>query len=142
MQVRAFDPATDLRQVALLFGQLGYPMSEESLGRRAIVAQDAPNSLLLVVQAADAIVGVLAMHVVAPWHDLGNWAVVSALVVDEQQRGKGVGALLLSAAERLACANGCSHIELSSSESRVRAHEFYERAGFREVRKRFVKTLP
>ncbi|ABU77178.1 hypothetical protein ESA_01924 [Cronobacter sakazakii ATCC BAA-894] len=36
-------------------------------------------------------------------------------------------------------AQGCTQIELSSSESRVRAHHFYDAQGYREVRKRFVK---
>ena len=51
-------------------------------------------------------------------------------------------ALKVSEAETFARSIGCSHIELSSGEARVRAHAFYERAGFSEVRKRFVKRLP
>ncbi|HCH38904.1 MAG TPA: hypothetical protein DE191_05160 [Enterobacter sp.] len=36
---------------------------------------------------------------------------------------------------------GCTQIELSGSERRVRAHNFYENNGDKEVRKRFVKRL-
>ncbi|HEX7688855.1 MAG TPA: GNAT family N-acetyltransferase [Burkholderiaceae bacterium] len=48
---------------------------------------------------------------------------------------------MLAAAEDRARAAGCSHVELSSNERRTRAHAFYEREGFAEVRRRFVKRF-
>jgi len=90
---------------------------------------------------SSAVIGLLVMHLVEPLHEDGLWGLISALVVDETVRGSGAGALLMAQAERDALAAGCSHIELSSSESRSRAHEFYHRQGYHEVRQRLVKTL-
>ncbi|MDU7187673.1 MAG: GNAT family N-acetyltransferase, partial [Klebsiella sp.] len=49
--------------------------------------------------------------------------------------------ILLAEAERIAAASGCSQIELSSSERREQAHKFYQNNGYKEVRKRFLKSL-
>lgn len=140
MNIREFDITTDAPGVAALFGQLGYPVSVEALLARA-ASSESGSAIVLVAENRDGVIGVLAMHVVRPWHEAGRWAIVSALVVDEQVRGSGAGTLLLTAAEAAARTEDCSHIELSSSESRLRAHVFYGRSGFAEVRKRFVKRL-
>ncbi|WP_256922703.1 GNAT family N-acetyltransferase, partial [Klebsiella pneumoniae] len=76
-----------------------------------------------------------------PVHENRLWALISALVIEESSRGSGIGQQLLHAAERLARDKQCAHIELSSSEKRIRAHQFYENNGYKEVRKRFVKHL-
>jgi GNAT superfamily N-acetyltransferase len=141
MRIRDFQAATDIPSARTLFAQLGYPVSEEVLRRRvASTASDAVTTVL-VAEGPAGVAGILTMHMIVPWHEENDWAVISALVVDDQVRGKGAGALLLSAAEEIARARKCSHVELSSSEARLRAHAFYERAGFKEVRKRFVKRL-
>lgn len=142
LRVRPFDLTADVPAMSVLFCQLGYETAEGVLRSRAAVGVSDPATKVLVAEDCDRIVGVLVMHVLAPWHEAAGWAVVSALVVDELARGNGAGALLLSEAETFARSIGCSHIELSSGEARVRAHAFYERAGFSEVRKRFVKRLP
>ncbi|MGN6527832.1 MAG: GNAT family N-acetyltransferase [Burkholderiaceae bacterium] len=141
MHVRDFDTATDIRAVAALFGQLGYPTDDATLLGRADAGARDPATRVFVAEADGRVAGVLAIHVLAPWHVATRWALVSALVVDESTRGGGTGAALLAAAEAHARAAGCSHVELSSNERRLRAHAFYEREGYAEKRKRFVKHL-
>ncbi len=142
LHVREFEPCTDVPALSALFCQLGYETTEETLRDRLATGVRDRATKVLVAEERNRTVGVLVMHVLAPWHEATRWAVVSALVVDELARGKGAGALLLSESEEFARSAGCSHIELSSSEARLRAHAFYEHAGFAEVRKRFVKRFP
>lgn len=125
--------------MAELFGQLGYPTTVADLERRWRDRLAAADIRAIVAEDAGGVIGVLVLHLIAPLHESRKWAMISALVVDEAVRGSGAGALLLSYAEQEALRGGCAHIELSSSESRVRAHQFYLRHGFAEVRKRFVK---
>ena len=139
--IRDFDLAIDVPALVTLFGQLGYETTEDALRNRAVEGVNDPATKVFIAEEQAHIVGVLVVHVIAPWHEPTCWAVVSALVVDERSRGNGAGALLLSESEQFARSLGCSHIELSSSEARIRAHAFYERFGFTEVRKRFVKSL-
>jgi GNAT superfamily N-acetyltransferase len=134
--------AADAGALSELFGQLGYPTSGEEVRAGLETRCGAGNALCLVAEQDGVVGGLLVMHLLEPLHVAGRWALVSSLVVREALRGFGVGAALLAEAERRAWEAGCSQVELSSSERRVRAHAFYERHGFEEVRKRLVKRRP
>lgn len=131
--------ADDAAPMARLFIQLGYPSDASQVRARLDAAAD--HDVVLVAQDGAAVCGVLVMHVFAPIHVPDPWAVISALVVDENSRSSGSGALLIAAAEAEARGRGCAHLELSCSESRTRAHAFYAACGFMEKRKRFFKPL-
>lgn len=47
------------------------------------------------------------------------------LVVNEQQRGKGLGAIVLQHLETLALAQNCHYLSLDSGTFRTKAHKFY-----------------
>ena len=130
----------DAPAIARLFAQLGYSQAADSVADR--LRANLADCAVLVAVDGDAVSGVLVMHVVAPLHVPRAWGLISALVVDERQRSGGVGALLIDAAHRLAQQRGCAHLELSCSEKRTRAHDFYAARGFNEVRKRFVRPIP
>lgn len=139
ISIRAVRP-DDAEAVAALFGQLGYPSTAgEVRGRLIERGGDAVRAL--VAEHEGRVSGIVVVNLIAPLHVAGRWAMVSALVTDAAVRGAGIGAALLDEAERYAREQGCSRVELSSSESRTRAHAFYLRHGFEEVRKRFVKGL-
>lgn len=129
----------DAADIARLFVQLGYGADAATVLAR-LEAADAQTAVL-VTEDAGAVSGVLAMHVFAPLHVPDPWAVISALVVDERSRSGGAGALLVAAAEAQAHKLSCGHLELSCSDTRTRAHAFYESQGFIEKRKRFYKPL-
>ncbi|RAU52656.1 GNAT family N-acetyltransferase [Pseudocitrobacter sp. RIT415] len=129
----------DIPSLKNLFCQLGYQTDAERLENH-INKQDMTINIL-VAESDKEISGVIVVNFITPIHEDGLWALISALVIDESSRGAGIGQLLLMASEQIALDKGCSQIELSSSESRVRAHTFYETNGYREVRKRFVKRL-
>jgi GNAT superfamily N-acetyltransferase len=63
--------------------------------------------------------------------------------VDEQIRSRGVGRLLLEAADRWARSKGCNAISVRSNVIRERAHQFYARNGFEHVKtqKFLFKTI-
>ena len=125
----------DIPSLKTLFLQLGYQTETAILEQRIT----APQSMMsaLVAETENAVCGVIVINFILPVHENRLWALISALVIEESSRGSGIGQQLLHAAERLARAQ----IELSSSEKRIRAHQFYENNGYKEVRKRFVKHL-
>jgi len=129
----------DIPSLIRLFLQLGYPTEADSLKRHIGEAQSSMS--ILVAASEEEVCGVVVINFITPVHENGLWALISALVIDESARGGGTGQKLLLAAGQLAADKNCSQIELSSSETRVRAHKFYESNGYREVRKRFVKRL-
>lgn len=130
----------DAEKLAKLFGQLGYACSPSELTERMNARVNTHNEIF-VAEISETVVGVLVFNTLLPVHVPGKWGVVSALVVDESVRGKGIGAALLAHVELHAKRQGCTQIELSSNESRTQAHAFYERNGFAEKRKRFVRLI-
>ncbi|MEY7359845.1 GNAT family N-acetyltransferase [Klebsiella quasipneumoniae] len=129
----------DIPALKTLFLQLGYQTETAILAQRITEPQSMMHTL--VAEAENTVCGVVVINFILPVHENRLWALISALVIEESSRGSGIGQQLLHAAERLARDKQCAHIELSSSEKRIRAHQFYETNGYKEVRKRFVKRL-
>lgn len=132
------DDATDLSR---LFVQLGYDCAASDLVDRIGTSVDWPLDEILVAEDVQSVVGALVLNVITPLYEPGKCGVISSLIVDESVRSKQIGAALLAHAEQCARNRGCSKVELSSSESRTKAHAFYERNGYAEKRKRLVKPL-
>jgi GNAT superfamily N-acetyltransferase len=70
-------------------------------------------------------------------------AEVNGLVVADDERSRGTGALLLSAAEQWARSRGCKNMSVRSNVIRGRAHQFYQRHGYEhyKTQKAFRKPL-
>ncbi|WP_051356794.1 GNAT family N-acetyltransferase [Azorhizobium doebereinerae] len=131
-------PATedDLPAVLALYAQPGMddgktlPMAEA----RALFARFAryPDYVLYVAEDAGAVVGTLALLIMDNLGHLGApSAIVEDVVVDPARQGGGVGGVMMRFAMRKAAEKGCYKLVLSSNAKRVRAHEFYEKLGFR-----------
>lgn len=70
-------------------------------------------------------------------------AEVNALVVADDERSRGAGALLLRAAEKWARKHKCKNMSVRSNVVRARAHEFYLRNGYEhyKTQKAFRKAI-
>ena len=66
---------------------------------------------------------------------------VDEMVVDEAQRGRGVGTQILDRLISWARERGCNRIELDSAFHRKSAHAFYERRGFQSRAYLYSKLL-
>jgi len=133
--------AADGDDVAGLLGQLGYPCDHaEATARILAVAEDRRQALLVAVERG-AVRGLLALHAMYSLARGADIVRITALVVDGQARGHGIGRLLLREAERLARAGGAERLEISSGSHRADAHAFYRGCGFAESGLRFVKPL-
>ena len=135
--------ATDAAQVASLTTQLGYPVATEELARRlADVRTREGNELLVAVDSEGNALGWIhiAHHASLEVSDV---AVILGLVVDESARSAGLGSALVEAAEAWARDHGARSIMVRSRSTRERAHRFYERIGFVEVKRShtFEKAL-
>ena len=63
------------------------------------------------------------------------------LMVDEALRGRGIGAVLVRAAEEALAEQGCHMVEVTSHARRTEAHRFYEQLGYERTSVRLAKTL-
>jgi ribosomal protein S18 acetylase RimI-like enzyme len=131
----------DCEAVARLLVAMGYPVEPKSTEERMreLVA-DSERNLVLVATVGIVVAGVVAGHLIPMLQQEQALGRITALAVDEDQRGLGVGKRLLAAAERWFAERGASRIEVTSAEQREQAHEFFRKAGFREKRLRLVKS--
>jgi len=110
----------------------GEPLHPKYLeGFRAMAGQEG-NQTLLAVKGGE-IVGCLQLTFIAGLSRLGSLrAQIEAVRVRGDQRGGGVGRLLMEEALVRSRAAGCSLVQLTTDKQRGDAHRFYESLGFRQ----------
>ena len=134
---------SDVRRLAELSTQLGYPCTAEEAAKR--LRKLGPPSLSALFVAESPAAGVVGWAHVSVTHllEAGTRAELNGLIVAEGQRSLGAGAKLLVAAEDWARKHGCPSMSVRSNVIRERAHKFYERQGYEhyKTQKAFRKTL-
>lgn len=133
----------DAEPVARLTTQLGYPVEADELAERmaAILERGAESALLVATSHDDAVVGWIHVERLRLL-ELPPTANVSGLVIDERYRSAGIGAALLVAGEAWAREHGMGRIQVRSRTTRVAAHRFYEREGYRRIKTSYVFEKP
>ena len=96
----------------------------------AAIATD-PNQRLLVAEQDDAIIGTFQLSFLPGLSFRGAWrGQIEAVRIASHLRGQGLGReMILWAVERCR-ERGCRIVQLTTHQSRDRAHAFYERLGF------------
>ena len=121
----------DAAAIAGLAGQLGYPSTKEQVERRLErVLTDSEHALFVAEMPGERIGGWLhafSYHVV----ESDPRVEVAGLVVDETQRGTGVGRLLMQSAEDWAREKSYTGVGLRSNIVRHAAHAFYQSIGYK-----------
>lgn len=142
MEITIRDPRPrDGEAVAALIGQLGYPASADEVGRRLKRLSSSGTDRVVVAELGGEIVGLACLHTsLSVAHDEPA-AKLSAIVVDELHRRRGIGEALMRELESEARLRGCCLLFLTTARRRDDAHAFYERIGFEETGKRFAKPL-
>jgi GNAT superfamily N-acetyltransferase len=134
--------ATDVEGLVRLFRQLGYPEAGYGLRSRLRAMLADKRADVLVAGDGCSLVGAATIFFVPVAHENGSWCRITALVVDEEHRGRGVGQALVAAAEAAARAAACIRIEATSAFHRTQAHEFYAALGYAREAEHFLKRLP
>jgi GNAT superfamily N-acetyltransferase len=129
--------ATDADRLAELASQLGYPSCPNQLQSRLNRLASSPDQIVFVAECADRVVGWLHVGIVA-LVETDGFAEIFGLVVDEIQRGRGVGRQLIVAAERWAAQHGQQTIRVRSNVIREEAHEFYHHIGYSTIKQQRV----
>lgn len=130
MKIRSAHPA-DASGVNELLHQLGYPQDDQAATANRIQTwADDPSSAAYVAEAGNDLLGVIAVHICPYFERDGCWGRITALVVSDRARGRGVGSHLVAAAESFAASHGCDRMEVSSGDHRQAAHAFYLGRGY------------
>ena len=128
----------DADRAAELTTQLGYPVDAPTLrARLARVRASDADEIMVATDAGDAAIGWIHVARLALL-EASDLACINGLVVDEEHRSDGIGTALVEAAEAWARDHGATAIMVRSRSARVRAHRFYERIGYVEVKRSHV----
>lgn len=76
------------------------------------------------------VIGFCAYAIINNLWQEGHISYIYAMVIDETQRGKGYGSLLIKEAIDKSKKQGMKRVELDSGFQREKAHEFYIKLGF------------
>lgn len=141
MLIRAMT-TEDIDRVAVLAGELGYPLSAHVLGQRFAALARSDTDEIFVAERDGEVVGWI--HLKAFFDLLEEPTVeIRGLVVDARCRGVGIGQLLVETGECRARERGIARMRVTSNIVRERAHRFYERLDYAKAKTShyFVKLL-
>ncbi|MGH2883851.1 MAG: GNAT family N-acetyltransferase [Solirubrobacteraceae bacterium] len=131
----------DADAIAPLLGQLGYPASSLELGERLERLADHPDAEVLVAELDGEVVGVAAYQLIDLLERPDPQCRITALVVDDRYRRRGVAFALVHTIEESARDLGCFRLEVTTRTERADALAFYRAAGFKERPHRLVKPI-
>lgn len=139
LQIRIAKASDSLRLVELI-RELDVAIDEQQV-KRNLAALERSDCVPLVATLGTQLVGMcgvgqrIAIHRPAP---LGR---ITALVVAKDERGRGIGKMLVEAAEQWMRDRGCNLVEVTSNDRRSEAHAFYRHIGYQRTSIRFAKSL-
>jgi GNAT superfamily N-acetyltransferase len=124
--------AEDFKYVYPLFEQLwpNKELNRDELNKVFSRGASSETDVLLCLEADNEIIGFCAYAIVNNLWQEGYISYIYAMVVDEAQRGKGFGSMLINEAIDRSRRQGMKRIELDSGFPREKAHRFYEKLGF------------
>ncbi len=131
----------DSMVVQNLLSQLGYVFAVEDVRTRlSLFAKQPVNPVLLATENGRA-AGMIALHWTVMLHHSKPVARITALVVSDDARGRGIGRILVDAGAALARQAGCDFLELTTALHRTDAQAFYKALGFTASSLCFRRTL-
>jgi GNAT superfamily N-acetyltransferase len=134
--------AADVPRVAALTTELGYPSTTEEIERRFTAVSARPEGVVLVAtDGEDEAIGWIHVLRVASL-EASDVAMVAGLVIGERHRSAGIGADLLAAGEAWSRKHGARTMAVRSRSTRPRAHRFYERHGYVQIKLSHVFEKP
>jgi GNAT superfamily N-acetyltransferase len=140
MYIRAAEDR-DGAAIAHLLAVLGYPVTDALVASRLQQLVVHADAEVLVAVKADQVLGFIALHFIPQLALPGDFCRISYFCVDESVQGQGIGTALETAALALAQERGCDRLEVHCHSRRELAHRFYERQGYTESPKYWVKGL-
>jgi len=131
----------DAPEIARLLTALGHPTATAATRDRWPEWSAAGNAALVAADASERLIGVVTLHRMTVLHRPRPVGRITALIVDETARGRGVGRALVAAAEAELARAGCGLLEITSNFRLVEAHAFYAHLGYETTSVRFAKSL-
>ncbi|MGF7050713.1 GNAT superfamily N-acetyltransferase [Paenibacillus sp. DS2015] len=140
IQIRQYR-SSDVKELASLMGDLGYPTSSDDMNRRMDKIDSIPCYKTFVAVINNKVVGMIGLNIIMSYESDDVVTHILALVTKTDFQGRGIGRDLMKFVEDWALSNGSHTLYLTSGikDERKRAHEFYKQLGFEITGYRFIK---
>ena len=132
---------TDFAPIARLVSELGYPTSPSQMQRRLEAIFDDHDYDTLVATEGEHIVGFVGTRRGPLFEADGQYGQIMALAVAASHHRRGVGQMLMQAAESKLVERGARELVVTSGNHRSGAHSFYESCGYTFTGRRYKKSL-
>ena len=134
---------SDIKMLCKLMGELsGHAVSPEQMLNRLQLVEESKIDLLFVCEESKQIVGLFGFRLRENLEEMSRFGEISTIVVNSDERRKGIGHFMTNYAEKLAREFGCKGTWLVSGFGREEeAHRFYKRLGYQTTGYRFVKLF-
>jgi ribosomal protein S18 acetylase RimI-like enzyme len=140
LAIREADSA-DSEPIAKLVSELGYSTSTTQMRRRLeTILGDDDYHTLVACEGKD-IVGFVGARSGPLYDDDGLYGQIMALAVAPNHQRRGVGRMLMRAAESSLIEHGARVVIVTSGNHRRDAHAFYESCGYSFTGRRYKKSL-
>lgn len=130
----------DSKELGRLMSLLGFPVSQATMKDRLSRFLGSTETALVAATPTE-LLGAVTLHITPVLHRPTPVGRLTALVVDDRCRRRGVGRALVLAAEELFTRRGCALVEVTSNQRLSIAHLFYEQLGYERTSFRFGKVL-
>lgn len=131
----------DLATLCNLLQQLGYSPKLTQIEQMLASKIENKDNNLYVYELSAKVVGFIAIIRVFYFPTMQYITRITAICVDEQYRGMGIGSQLVDFAENLAASFGDISVEITCSLEREQTHQFYLQQGYSKHSYKFVKNI-
>jgi GNAT superfamily N-acetyltransferase len=138
-KLRDVRPA-DAKQLVELIHDLGHEIDEKAI-RKNLAALLKSGETPLVATLGKRVIGLVGINKRIAVHKPAPIGRMSVLVVADDAQDKGIGRMLVEAAEAWFRKQGCTLVEVTSNDRRTAAHAFYRHMGYERTSIRFAKDL-
>jgi ribosomal protein S18 acetylase RimI-like enzyme len=129
----------DSEGIARLVSDLGYPTTAGQMGKRLEpILRDGSYETLVACDDGQ-IVGFVGTRIGSLYEDDVQYGQIMALAVATEYQRRGIGRMLIHAAESGLVARGARILVVNSGNQRADAHAFYENLGYRFTGRRYKK---
>lgn len=126
--------------MSVLFAQFEHPTPAEPIPAR-LARLLSHDGQALVAADDTGLLGIATTQIVWSLVEDAPRALLTALVVRGDTRGRGVGRALVTAVEHWARERGAERVVVTTALRRAGAHAFYERLGFEFTGRRYGKSI-
>jgi ribosomal protein S18 acetylase RimI-like enzyme len=131
---------SDAARIAELIGLLEHEIDEKTV-RKNLGKLKKLDELPLVATLDKQVVGLCGVRAMVTVHRPAPVGRITVLVVASEAQDRGIGRMLVNAAEDWSRKRGCRIIEVTSNDRRTAAHAFYRHMGYERTSIRFFKKL-